>query len=93
MFSKYILITLISAAILSGCGAGPQEIDKGQIEKSTANAQLARGLFNQSNGKYDSLSAEDKKKLAEAYGSEASAQKVWATMQAPPSGGGTPGPK
>lgn len=92
-FSTAILLALLGVFVLSGCGAGTQEVDQGYVQKSTENAKLARSIFDANKGQWDSVSAADKKKLAEAYGSDANAKKVWDLMVAPPAGGVAPGPK
>jgi len=92
-FSAAILLAILGVSVLSGCGAGPQEVDKGYVQKSTENAKVARGIFDATKGQWDSVSPADKKKLSDAYGSDANAKKVWDSMVAPPSGGAVPGPK
>lgn len=80
------ITALLSIVLLAGCGAGPQAIDQASIEKSTDNAKLARSLFDSSKGDWNAVSAEDKKKLSDAYGSEKAAQTVWESMKNPPNG-------
>jgi hypothetical protein len=95
LFSQFVVasLVLIGASSLCGCGAGPQAVDQDYVKKSTENAQLARGLFDSKQGNWDGLSASEKKKLGDAYGSEEAAKKVWETMAHPPVGGGMPAPK
>lgn len=80
------IFAIVSIFALAGCGAGPQAIDEASIQKSTDNAKLARSLFESTKGDWNAVSADDKKKLADAYGSEKAAQTVWETMKNPPMG-------
>lgn len=80
------ILAILSISVLAGCGAGPQAIDEASIQKSTDNAKLARSLFESSKGDWNAVSPEDKKKLADAYGSEKAAETVWETMKNPPMG-------
>jgi hypothetical protein len=84
------LVFVFTALTVTGCGAGPQEVDQNYVKQSTDNAKLARSIFDANQGKWDAVSPDDKKKLSDAYGSETAAKKVWDTMANPPMGGGPP---
>lgn len=91
-FRQLISVTAI-AAILAGCGAGPQPYADDQIKVATDNAKVIRGIYDANNGNYDSVSEADKKKLVDILKSDKAAREAFDKIKNPPGGmGGPPTP-
>lgn len=87
------LISICFAGIvIAGCGAAGQEIDKEASAKAVVNAQMARQIFDNAQGKFEAVSEADKAKLKEAYGGDEGVKKLWESMTHPPIGSGAPMP-
>jgi hypothetical protein len=89
-FRQLISVTAI-AAILAGCGAGPQAYDDSKIKNATDNAKVIRGIYDANGGNYDSVPEADKKKLIDILKSDKAAREAFDKIKNPPGGmGGAP---
>lgn len=91
-FRQLISVTAI-AAILAGCGAGPQAIDTATVQKNTDANKKVRAIFDAAGGDFEKVPASDKPFLIERFKDEVGAKKAFEQIKNPPGGmGGTPTP-
>lgn len=93
---KRFLILSISAvaaaALLTGCGAQGQAVDKDYMAKAEAKAGDIRVIFDKVGGNWDAMTAEDKAAYVANFKDEAEAKAAWDVMISPPPRGGMSSP-
>lgn len=84
MTSKIFVLALAVVSILSGCGAGPQPLAQAEMKESLDSALVVRQLYDASEGDFDKVPADGKKKLIERFKSEDGAKKAFAAIKSGP---------
>ncbi len=86
---KHTLLISFIAAVLAGCGAGPQPMATADMNKSFEANTKVRAIFDAAGGDFEKVSESDKKFLVERFKSEEKAKEAFEAIKHPP--GGMPG--